>query len=716
MSQKVLQVFIFKSGEFVDTDVFSQNRVLVGRDTDSADLVLNSTHVSRRHAVIEHDGTKVTVQDAGSKNGIYVNDEKVVRREVTRHDKITVGDFTLKMKLLESENEATRTRAVRSEIIQGATMEGSFTNEITPPNNLSILLQGQTGGAPAATPGQNREVPRTPIEIPAPRDTDVGRTDDFHREEVGTDDLVQTGDSLRPADDTPSPGGAHRFVDAARSRAASAPQGRGDRKPAPPAQHSGAHDDDDDDDDHDDEDENFQAPFSLAKVVLREQVGGRESVPHVEVMTVAHDKVIDFNLLRQGSGAWQRRPNVRIDGGGGGGGLRTLHVGAGECAVVCDDSLDGRLRRGHDTVEVAQVFSPGPVPGACHGTIRPGDMLNLSDGKRQFYLRYVNPPPVIPDTRSFWQKISMDGQLFYVAAASLLAHLLVVGLVSFLAGAEEAQPKPHEEFDVTVKKEPELQEPPPKPEPPKPEPPKPPEPPPKPQKPQKVARKQPKQAPPKQVSAKPFVAPPNPAPPGILGLLNKKGATAAPGPVAAVQAVSNLSAVKVPGNQGSYRVSGLIGKLPNGAGISAGGGGGGPVTKGGAALLRGGGGAARLADQGDRHVGGMVQKAPRAMKTAGQGSLDRALIEKVVNEHTDEIQRCYEKELLHDSTLQGKVQVEWTISMEGTVPNVRQVSSSVRSTAVVTCIMGAIRTWKFPRPQGGPVLVNYPFILKGIDF
>ena len=96
--------------------------------------------------------------------------------------------------------------------------------------------------------------------------------------------------------------------------------------------------------------------------------------------------------------------------------------------------------------------------------------------------------------------------------------------------------------------------------------------------------------------------------------------------------------------------------------------------------------------------------------------MDRALIEKVVNEHTDEIQRCYEKELLKDSSLQGKVAVEWIIGMDGQVTSVRQSSSSVRSTAVVSCIMGAIKTWRFPRPQGGPVVVAYPFILKGIDF
>ncbi|RYF02913.1 MAG: AgmX/PglI C-terminal domain-containing protein, partial [Deltaproteobacteria bacterium] len=112
---------------------------------------------------------------------------------------------------------------------------------------------------------------------------------------------------------------------------------------------------------------------------------------------------------------------------------------------------------------------------------------------------------------------------------------------------------------------------------------------------------------------------------------------------------------------------------------------------------------------------GMVVRAGRAMQLHG-GSLDRAQIDKVVAEHNDEIQRCYEKELLHDSTLQGKLQVEWVIGTTGAVQSVHQMQSTLRSTAVVACVMNSIRTWKFPHPSGGPVTVSYPFLFKGIDF
>src|SRR5262249_334596 len=120
------------------------------------------------------------------------------------------------------------------------------------------------------------------------------------------------------------------------------------------------------------------------------------------------------------------------------------------------------------------------------------------------------------------------------------------------------------------------------------------------------------------------------APPGVLGLLSKTGSSAAPGPQAALAAVSNPAPATPPAGAAGFRVSGLVGKLPT-SDISAGGGGG-LVTKGGAALLRGGGGGAgALSGKGDRAVGGIVTKVPQEMRQVGQGSLDRDAIQKVIN-------------------------------------------------------------------------------------
>ncbi|HET6347159.1 MAG TPA: AgmX/PglI C-terminal domain-containing protein, partial [Myxococcota bacterium] len=465
---------------------------------------------------------------------------------------------------------------------------------------------------------------------------------------------------------------------------------------------------DDDHDDHDDEDEHFEAPYSLAKRVLSD-AGGTNAGPQtcIELMAVVSDKVTDFALLRPGSVTWSRASKGAAIPG-----LKSLkHQRDGNCLVVCDEAVTGSLKRAGQNLELHHFFqSQGPQ--GCRGLLKRGELLNIQGGRTSYFIRHVNPPPVPPDDRSLMEKLGLDGAIFNVAIASFLAHALIGIAITALTPEEQPPPK-SEEFVVAVKQEPQLEEP-------KPEPPKPPEPPAPPTPPAPPQKTKPDRAPRPRRMAKPSpvrAQAPVPAPPGILGLLSKKGSTQAPGPAAAVAAVSNLSAVKVPGNQGSFRVSGLIGKLPSSSGISVGGGGGALVTKGANALLRGGGGGAgKLAGIGPRQVGGMVQKVPRGMHMGGGGSLDRASIERVVNQHADEIQRCYERELLKDSSLAGKVQVEWIIDTGGNVPSVRQVFSSAKSVGVVRCIMDSIKTWKFPKPQGGSVVVDFPFILKGMDF
>jgi hypothetical protein len=203
---------------------------------------------------------------------------------------------------------------------------------------------------------------------------------------------------------------------------------------------------------------------------------------------------------------------------------------------------------------------------------------------------------------------------------------------------------------------------------------------------------------------------------GVLGLLSKRGSSAAPGPAAAVAAVRNIT-VATGNARSGFRLAGLQGKLPTSS-LQLGGGGGGPLTQGALSLLRGGGGGAgRLAGgKGTRTVGGMVTKMPKAMQAQGQGTLDRDEIQKVINKGVSQIQRCYERELLRTPGLAGKVQVEWTIALSGNVRTVRQMFASLNSPAAVSCIMDRIKTWQFPRPRGGEVVVTYPFIFKPVGY
>jgi len=203
-----------------------------------------------------------------------------------------------------------------------------------------------------------------------------------------------------------------------------------------------------------------------------------------------------------------------------------------------------------------------------------------------------------------------------------------------------------------------------------------------------------------------------------LGNLNQKKSN-----TNIVAAVSNLDAVRVPGGRSRYKVSGLVTKLPTSSVVVSRGRGVG--VKAGIDLLRGGkgrGGKAGIGPGalgggkiGRRKVGGVVFKAPKR-KMRVRGHLSREAIAKVVRKHLREVQYCYEKNLLLSPNLQGKVIMEWTITLSGSVSVVKTKKNTMATPAVAMCISAKIKRWKFPRPKGGIVVVSYPFIFNSIGF
>lgn len=172
-----------------------------------------------------------------------------------------------------------------------------------------------------------------------------------------------------------------------------------------------------------------------------------------------------------------------------------------------------------------------------------------------------------------------------------------------------------------------------------------------------------------------------------------------------------------------YKLSGLIGKAPianAGVGLFGLGGGG----KGGGATLgmevlrgKGGGGIGALGAGrvGKGAVGGMVTRASaRSIKSSG--SIDREAVAKTVNSHLQEVRACYERALLKDPSLAGKVVLEWTISTSGTVTTAKTKTSTLRNSSVESCILSSLKTWKFPAAKGGQVIVSYPFMFNSVGY
>ncbi|MBI5547359.1 MAG: AgmX/PglI C-terminal domain-containing protein, partial [Deltaproteobacteria bacterium] len=176
-----------------------------------------------------------------------------------------------------------------------------------------------------------------------------------------------------------------------------------------------------------------------------------------------------------------------------------------------------------------------------------------------------------------------------------------------------------------------------------------------------------------------------------------------------------------------YKLSPLIGKPPvamAGMGFGQGLGGFGTATKGmGAIRGMGGGGGGGIGSfsaggTGKGKVAGTVVSAPSSgfKQRGGGGTLARELIAKVINEHLGEVRGCYERALLKEAGLAGKLQLEWTIDLTGRVEEVRVKQSTIKGAEVPNCIVNSLKTWVFPKPTGGKVIVAYPFLFNSVGF
>jgi pSer/pThr/pTyr-binding forkhead associated (FHA) protein len=716
--------------------MFSDRQVIVGRDPTVADLVLESSQVSRRHAILEQNGSTVLIRDAGSTNGIYLRNRRIDETELTRLDEVLLGDFSLKVKLVnkgkpegasvaptrvanardfvDADEPSVRRervdsdRATRAEPPRGRNGSGGRRSEVSDWDDLEQEF-GERQSAPRAEFRDSDEV------------MDQGRFGEMLGEMGIARDDEGTHAEARPRKAKP----LRERPKKKKRRPQPEPRDSWEEEELETGVDESDLDEESIDDfdrepvvweeDEDDEDANYVPPYSLVAQLLREDNvvnRGRHGTPQVEVLTLQGDSVAGAHLLQPGEsfwvgpeiGAFRRRRARDLPAR-----VRLLkYRRGGDCQVEMHREASGTLKRGQKRIKLDSV--DGVKKNARRGTtmmgFKNGEILDIVDGGNRYHIRYVSAPPAIRDHRGLLERVQPDKWLMRSFGGSAGAHIAALILVYLLVPPDVVHStlRKNDEFvEVTMEATPEIEEEKPPEEPEEPE-----------EEPQQVENER---VPPKQNRTRRRVRTGGTAkaPAGVLGLLSKKGSSRAPGPAAAVAAVSNLTAAKVPGASAGYRVSGLIGKLPANS-LSVGGGGGGLMTKGGAALLRGGGGGGGLARGKSRGVGALVQKNPKAMRSVGQGHLDRDEIQKVINKNIGHIQRCYERELIKTPGLSGKVQVEWTIATSGRVRTARQTFTSIRSTNVSNCILGAIRGWVFPRPRGGEVVVNYPFIFKSIGF
>jgi len=94
------------------------------------------------------------------------------------------------------------------------------------------------------------------------------------------------------------------------------------------------------------------------------------------------------------------------------------------------------------------------------------------------------------------------------------------------------------------------------------------------------------------------------------------------------------------------------------------------------------------------------------------GRLASSRIVATVRQRQGEAAKCYERALKRKPSLGGKLKVQFTIAPTGAVSAAKIVSDGLRDAKLSTCVLARLKSWRFPRPVGGPVTARYPFVFS----
>jgi hypothetical protein len=458
-----------------------------------------------------------------------------------------------------------------------------------------------------------------------------------------------------------------------------------------------------------DEDEPFVEPFSLLENIVRERFKTPTETQHqniVEVIRYRNGEILDLLPAKPGQSIHLEPDGFRL--------LRVTGDGSADLYFQADAS--GSLVRGGKARQLKRLARADTLVdprNQLHAIkLREGDYAQVVRGEAGYLARFVRPPTV-PQPK---ERFRLDLSKVQMFAGSAAFHFLVLVLLGFVAPEADLHVETEAErfAKVTVKElklekpkeEPKKEEPPPE------APPEQPQDAPKPKRKAPRARRRPasaaQRARAQQQQQKKQVS-------NVLTALQNVAPSGAPGRSNLKSLVTNVKAVRAPAGSGSgFKIAGTIGKIAGkGIRLAGGTGGGGKDTKIGSQLLAGGkiGAVKALAGTGTR-VRGRARRAPtRKIGTTG-GTLSREAIQRVVSKHMHKIQACYERQLLVNRGLAGKIVFDWVISPGGSVASARQARSTVASTAVSSCILAEIKRWRFPKPVGGSVQVRYPFVFR----
>lgn len=95
------------------------------------------------------------------------------------------------------------------------------------------------------------------------------------------------------------------------------------------------------------------------------------------------------------------------------------------------------------------------------------------------------------------------------------------------------------------------------------------------------------------------------------------------------------------------------------------------------------------------------------------GSLSKDVISGVIRKNNDRVRYCYERSLVKNPKIQGRLVVRFTVDGSGKVVKVEVSETTLVDTDVESCVVDVVKRMVFPKPNGGgSIIVSYPFVFK----
>jgi TonB family protein len=107
----------------------------------------------------------------------------------------------------------------------------------------------------------------------------------------------------------------------------------------------------------------------------------------------------------------------------------------------------------------------------------------------------------------------------------------------------------------------------------------------------------------------------------------------------------------------------------------------------------------------------------RALVLLAFACLDTHLIRAVIRRQLPPVRACYARALAREAPgFGGRLVLKFVIGPLGTVTEAEVTDSELPSEAFETCVTGAVKRWRFPKPPGGGTIsVRYPIVFKTAD-